>query len=143
MSFERYLDSFFAGRLDPHGDWQTHVRSWLGPGARARSDVHQVRFEDLRQDPGAVLTNAAEWLDLPYGPDDIRAAVERSDISRLRTLVAGIDARWNSRTGNQAGMFSLVNEGGSGRWQRTLTPEQAARFASFHHELALMGYETA
>ncbi|MEV5019791.1 sulfotransferase domain-containing protein [Streptomyces sp. NPDC053780] len=72
------------------GSWPQNVRSWTeSPSDRfPNADLLTVRYEDLRADPVARLTEIMEFLALgePVETGNVRRAVEASTLERMRAL---------------------------------------------------------
>jgi hypothetical protein len=72
------------------GSWPINVRTWT-ESAKERfpnADVLAMRYEDLRADPVGRFREIVEFLDIgrPVNLDDIRSAVERNTLERMREV---------------------------------------------------------
>lgn len=63
--------------------WLSHVNSWLDRGVSAQR-IHLVKYEDLIKRPCEEIKKVYENLGLPIIDENIRAAIERSDMSNMK-----------------------------------------------------------
>jgi hypothetical protein len=63
--------------------WETYVRS-AATMRSAGSRYHEVRYEDLMADPGALLPGILRFCGLDDGPDTVAAAASLADGTRTR-----------------------------------------------------------
>lgn len=137
-AFDAYIDAFIGGRLDAHGTWLAHLRSWTDAQSSGKADVHTVRYEDLRLEPHDTLELIARWLDLNVTAADISRAVDDCSIDRMR------NADFESAPGRTLpSRPPVINQGLVGGWRDVLSAHQAARFGVFADGLAEMGYASA
>lgn len=138
-AFDRFVDAFIDGRLDPHGTWNSHTLSWLSAAESGQAEVLRVRFEDMRADPNAQLEHIAAWLGATVTAEDVARAVERCTVERMREAPRGVPPPGVPPSPN---LPPLVNEGAVGRWRGLLIESQARRFEAFSEGMRLAGYPT-
>ena len=135
LAFERFLDAFIRGWLDAHGTWKSHLTSWTAARLNGQADVMQIRFEEMRAQPAAVVGRISSWLGAAVSEAEIDRAVERSAIDHMRGATAP-----NVRASPNVG--PLVDQGRVGGWRDILTERQIKKFDAFADGLRLMGYPT-
>ncbi|MGI8927919.1 MAG: sulfotransferase domain-containing protein [Candidatus Limnocylindrales bacterium] len=136
LAFERFVEAFIGERLDAHGTWKSPLASWTAARLDGRADVIQIRFEEMRAQPAAVVRRISSWLGAAVSEADITRAVERSSIDRMRGATAP-----NVRPSPDVG--PLVDQGRVGGWRDVLTQQQVPKFDEFADGLKLMGYPTS
>jgi hypothetical protein len=128
--FDTFLRAFVAGRVNAYGAWHRHVTSWLDAADSGRVDLLVVRYEDMRANTEAKLTEIVKFYGGDPDPAVIRAAVENNTLEKMR---AKEDA--TRRTAPASGKAPLrkmqdgpgnrfVREGKVGGWRARLTEEQ-------------------
>jgi hypothetical protein len=137
-SFDRYLDAFIAGRLSPHGTWQSHLESWLRAERSGRAQVLRVRYEDLRADPVAQIGRVAGWLKFDVSAERIAEISQSTSLERMREAEQRSDPRVFGRVRPE---IAYVGPGALGGWRKSLTADQQRRFAPFSAGIEAMGYE--
>jgi aryl sulfotransferase len=156
VSFTHHFDRDIDGIIDRMGDdelalasstfrqhgqlrqrllsWSSHVLSWVEAPIR----VLVLRYEDMKLNPLATFTKAAQFAGLPADPERVRQAVEYSDFKVLQ------------RQEQEKGFIERPSEaerffrkGACGGWRRKLTSEQVARLVRDHQEvMKRFGYLT-
>ncbi len=131
-SFEVFVKRFAGGTTNSYGSWDAHTRSWLD--LDDHSDTLVLRFEDLRSDPGAVLSRVLTFI----GHDDHRHVDLAVADTTLESMKSKEARYWAARNADSPG---FVRSGGSGDWAASLTAEQVALVtASSARGLELAGY---
>ena len=149
-----YLATFIRAGGDPDwqrqgfGTWAAHARSWRETD---RFEVLPVRYEDLKEDPRAVLVSMLAFLDEPADDDRVDAAVKAASFESMRAM----EIREKQQTGKDAaakrlfvgdakaarkGVF-FINKGRSGQSLDAIRPGLDAAFdRAFGEDLAAFGY---
>lgn len=98
------------------GDWAGHVSGWAG-----QDDIPTkvVRYEDLRADTVATLTDIAAFLGLEASAEEIRRAVAHSSLGELQRQEA--EKGFRERLRQQERFF---RSGRVGEWREVLNPVQ-------------------
>jgi hypothetical protein len=74
---------YLAGLYGPR--WDQHVDSWLSKGkAVLGSNLHVVRYEDLKEDPLRVLADTADFFGIPYTRERLETAERMSSIDVMK-----------------------------------------------------------
>jgi hypothetical protein len=123
--FERFVERFLAGTLDPYGSWQEHVGSWLGARS-GRDDFLLLRYEDLSRTAEDELKRVAEFLDLQLTETRLRRAVEQCSFEEMRRLERR-QAHRTSTLKSSRQDIGFVRSATVGGWQQELAPALAAR----------------
>lgn len=135
----RFVNDFLDGRLDAYGAWDLHVARWL---ERCRTKGWMVlRYEDLKSDPAASLTNIIEALKLgSYDAVDVNRAVVAAAPERMRQLDRLNVARGGGIRGVRPG-YDFVRSAESGRGVRELTDDLCdAVIERFSGTMSKLGY---
>lgn len=136
---DKFLRTFFCGKINPFGPWQRHVSSWLDSPIAASGDLLVVRYENLRRDPVKGFTRVAEFLGADVGDERIRRAITNNGLDRMREK-----ERLEPQRASVKGRF--VRNGLVQGWRSQLSPEQL-EFIEKHagnilQRLALLDQET-
>lgn len=112
----QYSDSFAEFIRHPRfglGSYLVHWKSWSG-----RRPI-TVRYEALRSDPVGTFTTLLDELEIEPVEHWVRGAVERSTISRVRSLqqTTGLSGEDRFRRG-----FNFARNGSSGQWPDYFDP---------------------
>lgn len=141
VAFNRFLDAFVKGHVDPFGPWPEHLQSWLGEAQRGDADVLLVRYEDLRADPVGVLLRIAAWLGVAFDAGRAAGAVERSGLDRMRqSVMTELARRADSPFRARGEALPLINDGRVHGWLERLDDRQLARFRPMAECLTSLGY---
>lgn len=136
-AFDRFIDAFISGRLDPHGTWNGHLVSWIAAAGAGRADVMRIRFEDFRVDPFGNLARVCRWLGADATSKEIQRAVERSALDRMREATR---SQIPPGVRPSPDLPPLVNQGNVGGWRDVLDERQVQKFEAFAEGLRLMRY---
>ena len=136
IEFDEFLPEFLQGHVDGWGPWQRHVVSWLD----ARStDVHVVRYEDLRSDTDGALSGILDFIGATVAREDVMRSTRNNSIERMREKEARVRATvFAARTEGT----HFVRSGDAKDGPHVLSASQIAmidRYAG--HELNRLGYE--
>ena len=106
--------------------WSGHVDSWLSDKPYP---VHLIRYEKLQENPGEVLGNILDKMELDPDPERIARAVELTEFSKMKAQEEkdGFKEAPKERT--------FFREGKTGNWKDVLTDIQAARINQHHSVL--------
>lgn len=69
-----------------YGTWSSHVISWLNAARATKAAMHVVRFERLRDDGAAVLSELAQFLGMQVDATAIEAAIENCSLAASREM---------------------------------------------------------
>lgn len=123
-SLDRFIADFLAGRSNPWGSWDDHVRFWLASEPARRGHLHLVRYEDLRRNTHEALTEILSFLEQPRDRRAIDDAIESNSLENMR---AKEDAA--RRSGWRRSLTSdirFVNTGSVSGWRERLSGDQLA-----------------
>jgi aryl sulfotransferase len=109
------------------GTWSHHVASWLDV---SELPVHQVRYEDLRQDPELYFGKVVQFCGLPWVGERIRKAVSYSDFSVLQSQ----EKTKGFREHSLKAQGNFFRRGETGSWRNELSPKLAQRLIDTHGE---------
>lgn len=76
-------------RLSSYGTWEAHVLDAVAAWLRAPDQIHLVSYDQLVQDPAAVLTSCLRFLQIEHEPATIERAVAASSPDRFDHDVTG------------------------------------------------------
>jgi hypothetical protein len=139
-NFGRFFELFLAGRANPYGRWDRHVRAWVESKPALQGRVKVVRFEDLRADTIGELGRILAFLGLSRDSSSIEQVVANNGLAQMRakeerapSWALGAKARPDIR---------FVNEGSISNWKQDLSPEQVKRIGQkFQQTLMSLGYQ--
>ena len=139
-TFDRFLREFVAGRSNPWGRWDRHVRHWLGATPEGDALVHLVRFEELRRSPETELDRALRFLGVELAAETIESVVDHNTLQRMQEKEeAAPDAAFAKGVRREV---RFVKEGATSGWREQLTPPQrSAITAAFGPTMRHVGYE--
>ncbi|MEX0877114.1 MAG: sulfotransferase domain-containing protein [Phycisphaerales bacterium] len=135
MSDEQYARKFIAAGGDPvflslgYGTWRSHIESWQ---SQTDFPVHTVRYEDLKADPSANLSNILAFLGIEADDGAIDGAVRASSFESMRAMeirekhqgAKGGKAQTlfvGTEGARQSGTY-FMNTGGSGQTLTSISP---------------------
>ncbi len=120
----RYLQGEF---FDFCGTWQQHVVSWLytQPGPQ----LLWLRYEDMLDQPAAVLTKIAEFMGIAVTPEKIASAVAASSYEQMRTMERERGEQWKMVKGTRRDI-PFVRKAAKGAWRAELSKESQYRIES-------------
>jgi len=137
--FDRYVDAYIRERGDPRwrslgmGSWEESVRSWVD--APHPFPVLLVKYEDLLEDTGGVVSAIGRFLGLTCTPEQVAMAVASASFERMRQIEerdieersVGIFYKPYLQEAIAAGL-RFMRSGRSGEGARALSPDQRRRF---------------
>jgi hypothetical protein len=111
---------YLRGDLGPM--WHENVLSWLERGAAVLgSGLRVVRFEQLKADPIATVTEVAGFLGIPAPAGRVAAAVDQARLEVVRDIE-------RARVGREVDSGqSFYGRGSSGHWRQALVGPDAER----------------
>lgn len=135
-----FLVSFLQGKFHGYGAWGRHVRSWLDSPLARQNRLLVVKFEDLRRAPEESLTQMVQFVGVPAGAEQVRAALANNSVDSMRAKEVQSKKLIQSTT--EVGRF--VRKGAVQGWRSVLTPAQLQLFEQhMGAELAQVGYPNA
>jgi hypothetical protein len=81
---DKFVRTFFVGKISPFAPWQRHVASWLDSPLANSSNLMVVRYEDLRRDPFAGFTKIVDYLGVKVTPERIQSAIANNALERMK-----------------------------------------------------------
>lgn len=150
-----YLNDFIKAGGDSDwlrlgfGSWAQHARSWRETD---RFPVLSLRYEDLKNDPGAGLRSMIEFLKLDLDESKLRRAVKASSFDAMRAMEIREKAKQTKDAHNKRlfvgdtraarkGIF-FVNKGASGQSLSAVSPKLEEAFTqAFADEMRAYAYE--
>jgi len=86
MKFSDFLIKFNDGSLDKFKNWNTHVNSWLNKGKKKDQTFLLVRYEEMKHNPLAKLTQILEFAGLSVDIEAATRSVEQSEFEKMKKL---------------------------------------------------------
>ena len=77
MKFCDFLIKFNDGSVDTYKNWSTHVNSWLNKGKKKDQTFLLVRYEEMKHNPLAKLTQIFEFAGLSVDIEVATRSVEQ------------------------------------------------------------------
>ena len=112
--------------------WARHQTPAIAFRAERPSDIHQIHYEDMLDDPLPVLTGVFDWLGVDADPSVAAACLEDT---AFETLADG-------RARGQGDATSFFRKGTAGQWRTEFTPAEEARFWDIAGEvMEAQGYD--
>lgn len=125
----------FSTTDQPWGSWSSHAQSWLAP--EVPFPVHLVRFEDLKKDAVATLSDVFRAIGLSSTDEELTHAVEMARFERLRESEAQSGFVETSRATEE-----FFRRGVAGGWREELDDAQIAAVEADHRDvMGLLGYD--
>jgi hypothetical protein len=139
--FETFVGRFTAGRSNPWGRWDRHVRWWLDDSVPARADhLRCTLFEDLRAQPAPTIEELVRFLGVEPRPERIANAVRNNSLERMQEKESEAPDRAFAKGVQRDVRF--VRTGSVGGWRESLSAEHQALIASaFGETMARLGYD--
>jgi hypothetical protein len=81
---DTFVRTFLNGRVDVFGSWVEHVSYWVSPNEPSHPHLFLLRYEDLRADTEARLTEVLQFLNVASSSAIIREAIEDNSLARMR-----------------------------------------------------------
>jgi len=139
IDFSEFFKRYYHGHY--RYIWYLHVESWLVRGKKSLGDrMLVVRFEDMKKDPQAVVSEVARFAHLSASPELVASAVQKADLENMRKVEK---QRWQAKgLGTPDETSSFYRSGQSKKWQTYFTPELLDRFLSCSAKaMQLAGYQ--
>lgn len=139
--FDRFLNEFLRGDVNPFGRWDAHVRFWLDSPIASSGDLLVIKFEDMRADTRATLIAIASFLGVETDVDTIDEAIAKNDVDHMRVKERRALQRTTEKVDRR---FPFVGEGSATAWTSGFTEKQLVRLdKAMASSLARMGYDLA
>jgi len=122
--FERYLQRFLRGEVNPFGSWVAHANSWMRASDERRANVLLVRYDEMRRCPDESLSAMMAFLEVPVQRETIRRAIANNSVEKMQDKEKANPQRASAR-----GRF--IREGSVGGWNQKFTPAQAQLFQQY------------
>jgi len=119
--FNSFFMRFLYGKVNPYGFWGSHVESWLDSAAANKGKVLLIRYEEMRLNTEAVLSDIMVFLGIKRTIESIREAIEDNTIESMRKKES--QAPQGTFKANRT-EIRFIRHGSSGGWQDSLTNEQ-------------------
>jgi Sulfotransferase domain len=116
-----FVGDFVSGTANPWGAWDRHVECWYAHTARASGPLLVVRYEDLRQDPAAVLSRILGFLGSATSPTRLQAIVDANDLNSMRR------SERDTAIPKVREDLEFVGDGGVASWRDQLSGDATAR----------------
>ncbi len=107
--------------------WSGHVKSWVDESGLP---VLVIRYEDMLEQPEITFTKAVDFIGLQHSQDEIKAALELCNFSRLQK-----QEEEKGFSEKNARSPSFFRKGKVGDWRNVLNPEQIERILAAHGEI--------
>ena len=122
--FEKYLQRFLRGEVNPFGSWVAHVNSWIKASDEKRANILLVRYDEMRRGPEESLAAMMEFLGMPVQRETIQRAIANNSVQKMQDKEKANPQRASAR-----GRF--IREGSVGGWSQKFTPAQAQLFQQY------------
>ena len=138
-TLEGFIEDFLAGRTNPWGTWDDHIRFWGATPATRSDRVYVLRYEDLRRSTEEEFTRALTWLGAHPSAATVRAAIHHNSLEAMRAKQQMARAPVD---GSRRQPTTVVGAGSTRAWRASLAPEQIAAIERrFGPTLQALGYE--
>jgi hypothetical protein len=115
------------------GSWSANVQSWLDHAPRP---LLLLRYEDLLSQPVACHTALAGFIGQPIDAALIEKTVAATSFQSLQAAEARSGFKERGRK-----QRTFFRQGQAGAWRQGISPEQADRLWTDHHEvMTRLGY---
>lgn len=124
----------YTSQVTQHtGSWSSYYWNWVNA---FRSNVHVLKYEDLKQDPFTTFKSLVNYLEWDYSDDEILKAIDNSDFKKLKKVEETKGFKEASKKGN-----SFFRSGKSGNWKNEISQEHAKQLVDKHYTVLLeLGY---
>jgi hypothetical protein len=140
-TLDDFVADFVAGRCNPWGPWDSHVRYWRDSLAARRDHLLLVRYEDLRRSTEERFAAILAFLGARVGDAELRRAVENNSLEGMRAKQEM--ARRQSEGLGVRGRTTFVGTGSTEGWRHDLAPEHVGAIETrFGPTLRALGYDT-
>jgi hypothetical protein len=115
------------GQLYQHiSDWSHHVKSW---GSNQDIPTKVVRYEDMKMKPAHVFLDIVQFLELPYGEQEVKSSLAKCDFANLQKRESQSGFKDRPYKGSQ-----FFRQGEINSWRKTLEPHTVNRIVNCHAE---------
>jgi len=140
LDFPGFFERYYQGHY--RYIWHLHLESWLVRGKASLGDrMLVVRFEDMKKDPQAIVSEVARFAHLSASPGLVASAVQKADLANMRQVEK---QRWQAKgLGTPDETSSFYRSGQSKKWQAYFTSKLLDRFLSCSAKaMQLAGYHS-
>jgi len=126
-AFGRSPEKLFNQLRQKLSSWSGHVKSWVD---QPNLPVHVMRYEDMRREPLKVFMDAVRFLNLDSGEEDVKKALNKSDLSVLQEQ--------EQKQGFKEKMIradKFFRKGQVDEWREVLTNEQVETVIKEHKDI--------
>lgn len=121
ISLDQFYDLYIKRTYG--ATWSTHTQSWLRKGASALGDnLHEIRFEELRQDPLAIVSRLCAFLGLSATDSEISTAIKHASLDHARQIERRRQGELSSRDA------SFYRQGKTEQWRQERYTTVISRF---------------
>jgi estrone sulfotransferase len=114
---DAFIKDWVYGRVWP-GSWATHVASWtLERDLARRDDMLVITYEEMHTKTLKTFGRVAGFLGLELNESDLEEVIRRTSVQRMQ--------KKEDRSAGKVAGFRSVNAGGTRKWERLLSPDQA------------------
>jgi hypothetical protein len=121
-NLDRYLETFFLGKVDGYGSWQRHVDSWLDSRLAKNGNLLVLRFEDMRRNPEDTVMQILDFLRLRIERGRVRTAIANNTVEQMRAKEDKASPKILHRASSEEGRF--IRSGSVGGWHTRLSEAQ-------------------
>jgi hypothetical protein len=82
--FERFLQQFLQGEVNPFSPWHQHVPGWMDSPLAQSSDFLLIKFEEMRRNTEQVVSRVLDFLDVVVDPQTVRDAIANNTVQRMQ-----------------------------------------------------------
>jgi estrone sulfotransferase len=140
--FEQFLQQFLRGEVNPFSPWQQHVPGWVDSPLAQSPNFLLIKFEDLRRNTEAVVTQVLDFLDVVVDAQTVRNAIANNSVQRMQEKEQRSPQLSNAAPPPNAPEGSrFIRSGSVGGWRNRLTEAQVELIEQYTEEvLVRMGY---
>ena len=111
---------YFKRSVAAYGDWLSHALSWWQH--QHLQNVHVIKFEDIKSDPGAAIRDLAQFMEVDLTDDQVKVIVEETAFTTLKKnqSVNHVEA-----PGFDSNISPLLRKGEVGDWKKEFTQDMS------------------
>lgn len=123
--FEGFLHRFLQGEVNPFSAWHNHVNGWMNSPLAASPNLFLIKFEDLRKDTNAVVTQVLEFLGVEIDAKTVTQAIANNTVQKMQEKEHRTPQLGATAPAPNVGQESrFIRSGSVGGWRARLTNAQ-------------------
>lgn len=84
MAFSEYFKLFIDGKLDPFGNWEENIKSWICVKKNKENNLLLLKYEDLKINPLLEIKKVLSFLELSVSNAKISNAIQKSSFKKMK-----------------------------------------------------------